>query len=602
MTTVYDTEFTTYLTGLFGSAFYTGTSASSKDVPHKYEVALDGRGFMLDGEPLIRSIPTLRTQNDDKEAGELSLNPEGLWRRSISEWHYGAGQEMYDDDEGQRQRFRASKGVDVWTPGKATLLPATSLVAAVNASAAVVQTVTTAAHLYYGDLQTVVRSDLATQTNVTGTPAANITSMVSVGSYVLVGYTGAGVYKIAAGATTGAAWMTDSVTPSVVGWAKGRVIVAVGNTLYNPTTAFSGSAALPTALFAHPDTAFSWVGVAEGTSWIYAGGTVGDKSMVYKTAVKADGTALDAPSVAGRLPDGETLTSIFGYLGVLVLGTSRGFRIAAANANGDLTIGSLVDIGVAVRAMFGRGTFVYFGWSNYDATSTGIGRMDLSTLTDGDNLVPAYASDLMATGQGTVGGIAYLGTLVFGVDTVGVYRQHATDLVASGTVETGTIRYGLTEDKVAVGAKAGFTGVGSVALELSVDGGDFEAIGASGAQERGVNFEMRATLTPASQVSPTFESMTLFAYPAPRGTLFLDLPLLVAEQVQTINGVIEHMNIDEVLDFIEDRFYSKVLITVQVGRRSYQGTLEQYRFEAASNAEEQLGAYNGRLPVSVKVV
>jgi hypothetical protein len=603
VTTVFDTEFTHYTTALFGAPFFTGTSASSPEVPHKYDVALDGRVFMLDGEPLWRTIPTLRTQNDDREAGELSLNPEGLWRRSSSSWEFGAGQEMYDDENAQRQRFRSSKGVDVWTPGKLTLLPDTTLQTSVSASATTVPIVSTAAHVYWADLNTVVRSDLTTETNVTGTPATAITSMVSVGSYVLVAYTGNGVYKIAAGATTGAAWMTDAVTPSLVGWAKGRVIICVGAAVYNPTTAFSGSAALPTALFTHPDSAFSWVGVADGTSFIYLGGTSGDKSTIYKTAVKADGTALDIPSVAGRLLDGETLTSIYGYHGVLILGTTEGFHIAAPNQAGDLTIGALVDLDVAVKTMFGRGNFVYFGWSNYDATSTGLGRMDLHTLTDGDNLVPAYASDLMATTQGTVAGIAYLGRLVFGINAVGVYKQAATDLVASGTISSGIIRYGLTEEKVVTGARAGFTGDGTVSLELAVDGGTFASIGASGAQERGVNFELRTTVTQAGgDVSPVLESITLYSYPAPQGTLMIDLPLLIAEEIETRQGGHEHMDIVSTLEFLQDRFLSKVLITIQVGKSVYQGTLEQYRFQGSNPAEEQVGAWCGTAPASVKVV
>ncbi len=604
MVTVYDTDFTNTLTGLFSSPFYTGTSATSAEVPEKYDVAFDGRGFMLDSAPAWRTIPTLRAQQDDREAAELSLNPEGLWRRSQSSWELGAGQVMYDDENSQRQRFRSSKGVDVWTPGRVTLLNDTELLDVVSPGADVVQVESTADHVYWADGQTVVRSDLTSQIDVTGTPATTITSMVSAGSYVLVGYTGNGVYKIAAGSGAASQYVTNAVTPSVVGWAKGRIIVCVDGSVYNPITAFTASAAaLPsTATFVHPDAEFRWVGVAEGTSWIYLGGVSGDKSTIYRTIIRADGTELDVPTMAGRLPAGEILTSMYGYLGVLFLGTTKGFRVAAPNGNGDLVIGSLVDIGAAVYGMEGQHTFVYFGWSNYDAGSTGLGRIDLSNLTDEDNLVPAYASDLMASTQGTVYGIACLNdTLVFGVNGVGAYKQ-ATTLVESGEIRTGILRYGITEEKVVTGARASVTGSGIATLELSVDGGTFASIGVDGAQERGIDYEVRTTLTRVGAESPTLASMTLYSYPAPKGTMFIDLAVIINEQVQTAQGIEQHMDIERTLDFIRDRWLTKVLVTLQVGAQTFQATLEQWKFDASHPAEEQRGAWNGIAPLSWKVI
>ena len=75
--------------------------------------------------------------------------------------------------------------------------------------------------------------------------------------------------------------------------------------------------------------------------------------------------------------------------------------------------------------------------------STGLGRIDLSNLTDEDNLVPAYASDLMAATQGTVYGIACIDdTLVFGVNGVGAYKQ-ATSLVESGVIQGGIVVFAM---------------------------------------------------------------------------------------------------------------------------------------------------------------
>lgn len=58
-----------------------------------------------------------------REAGEQTLG--GAWIRSQTSWHLGAGVDFYEPglEEGTRFRFNSSHGVDVWTPGRVTLLP-----------------------------------------------------------------------------------------------------------------------------------------------------------------------------------------------------------------------------------------------------------------------------------------------------------------------------------------------------------------------------------------------------------------------------------------------------------------------------------------------
>jgi len=60
------------------------------------------------------------------EPGEQAINPQGLWRRSQSSWHYGAGQIYSDTADAEPYRFRSSKGIDVWNRGKLSLLPDTT--------------------------------------------------------------------------------------------------------------------------------------------------------------------------------------------------------------------------------------------------------------------------------------------------------------------------------------------------------------------------------------------------------------------------------------------------------------------------------------------
>jgi hypothetical protein len=47
------------------------------------------------------------------QPGEGAINPQGLWRRSQSSWHYGAGQQYSDAADSEAFRFHESKGVNV---------------------------------------------------------------------------------------------------------------------------------------------------------------------------------------------------------------------------------------------------------------------------------------------------------------------------------------------------------------------------------------------------------------------------------------------------------------------------------------------------------
>jgi hypothetical protein len=92
-----------------------------------YDIAIGGQPFLLgasDKYPYQRQTATYRKQQFDntKEVGEQSF--EGWWLRSQSSFHNGAGINYLDPyvSENVQYRFFDSEGVDVWTPGQATLL------------------------------------------------------------------------------------------------------------------------------------------------------------------------------------------------------------------------------------------------------------------------------------------------------------------------------------------------------------------------------------------------------------------------------------------------------------------------------------------------
>lgn len=534
--------------------FYEGTGTSAL-VPYTWDAAVNGTPFMFDtryfGTDQFKrsSISLLKPQQATGSVNEDALNPADGIRAKVESWHHGAGQVYLDRPESDEYRFRTSKGIDPWTRWKASMQWDTAQ--RVSSSNTNVLLQPAGSRLYFSDGQALkyVTAITAspTVTTVTGTPAATVTSITSDGFTVWAAHTASGLYKT--DTSTGAASQlvtTALAADSVVGYVKGRLMLSKGNVLYNITD-LAGPAAVPSALFTHPNTSFVWVGFAEGQSVLYAAGHSGDKSLIYKTSIKADGTGLDIPTVAGELPDGEIVRSIGAYLGLILIGTDKGVWVAAQDSSGNLTINKVLVTSAAVKCFEGQDDFVWFGWSNYDATSTGLGRMDLRSDTKGADVVtPAYASDLMATAQGAVlSVVTFADSRVFSVSGSGVWAQ-TTDKVASAVIDGGLITHGMPDDKVALAITVTHEALaGQVAVALSTDSGPFETRGSSvtadststtlsAGSATGETFEIRHTLTRSSvdtTEGPVLTRSTLESNPAPGRGEFFTVAFLFYEKV-----------------------------------------------------------------------
>lgn len=84
--------------------------------------------------------------------------------------------------------------------------------------------------------------------------------------------------------------------------------------------------------------------------------------------------------------------------------------------------------------------------------------------------------------------------------------------------------------------------------------------------------------------------------------MFIDVPVLINEKVITVNNVTETMQIAETLEFLRDRFKTKVLVTGQIGTHVFQVTLEQFQFKGSQPAVSQIGEWNGTAPLALKVL
>jgi hypothetical protein len=371
-------------------------------------------------------------------------------------------------------------------------------------------------------------------------------------------------------------------------------MAANANVLYN---IISGTP--PAALYTHPNTNFTWVGFAAGQVSIYAAGFSGSKSLIYKTAVKADGSALDIPVVCGELPDGEIVRSISGYLGNLLIGTDLGFRFATVDASGNLNIGTRIVTSSAVQCFTPQANFVWFGWTNYDTSSTGLGRLDISHFTDQTDtsaLTPAYASDLMATTQNAVTSVVTFQTLrAFTVSGVGVFAE-ITNKVASGTMTTGNISYGVPDDKTTLYLDThcvSFPVGATISPALSTDTGAFvslstistmganQAVQVGTGQSRGGEFEIQYTLTRGTDVTaaPILNRWTLKSFPTTNdGTgETLQVPLLIGPRID-VHGEEYEYDVDYEINVIKGLRSSRKVTTLQELTTSYVGFVEDYRW------------------------
>ena len=499
---------------IFEDSFYTGATAISPQVPHPYDVAIGGHAYLIDreiGQFHHETIPILNQQQTVQSAsGEQTLSRQGFWFASVDGWHHGAGQQYQDRSDSDPARFRSSKGVNIWTKNELSLLQNT---ANKRASAN-----TNLKFLVVGSLIYVVDGNsLLFTADITGAPAwsdafiqageaAQPVSSVCTDGYNIYAALGSnGIHTTTRGAVVSTHF--NALQADLIDFVNGRIMAAAGDSIYNITAAGAAPAALFTRSPANTD--FRWVGFAAGPTHIYAAGFSGDKSLIYKTSIKPDGTALDAPSVAAELLDGEIVRSIQGYVNqFLLIGTDKGFRLALIDGNGNLQIGLLISINSPVRCFEPQGQYIWFGWTNYDGVSTGLGRMDPEVdVSPNNGLAAAYASDLMATAQGDVTSVVtFQSRRMFAVSGSGFWVEDLAVKVLTGSLDSGLISYGITDSKIAAFLDTRYrTLAGTHSVYIATEAGNFVAVGShspdlspeqfSLSQLKGEAFEIRNQFT-----------------------------------------------------------------------------------------------------------
>lgn len=566
----------------FDQSFYDGVSVTDA-VPWDFDCALDGYGFMIDwqhvnylglreGDYTAATSPVVRQQADTgTEPGEQTLDPSSPWRRASESWVMGAGQTWQDRKESDRTRFTTSKGINPWTLYQLSLLNGTER--AFQAGSSNQYLVLGADSLYWSDGQTLnYTSDGLASTNVA--MGAQITALASDGETIYVGADG-----ISYGTTSFTQWITDAVDG--VWFCNGRVIASAGPDLYNPTGDLGTPAGLSGQLSVTVPPTFSWVDAVSGSTFIYAAGFAGTQSTIYSIGLKADASALAAPQIAGTLLPGEIVRALVNYQGFIVACMDQGVRFASADpTSGALTFGDLIPTTSPVLCGTAWDRFVWTGLTNYDLMSSGLMRLDPLRFTD--QLTPAYASDLMASIQGSVTACAVFNDVMyFTVAGSGVWRDNGQP-VEEGTLTSGRITFDLPDIKNAlfvdllheplngevdvtmVVENTTTIVVGSSTLQDTVTSGLLEC-----GQRPGRWFTHTVTLKPAGDVSPVLNRVTFQAWPAPHRVKTIAVPLQFSEQFET-DDLIKAFDCAGAEQFVDNLCEEGRYVPFQYGQNSVQ--------------------------------
>ena len=420
-----------------------------------YEWAIAGQPFLgvaSDEFPLTRAFTASNKEQFDnqRDPGEQSL--QGWWLRSQRDFSGGAGITFLEpaDDERTMRRFSSSVGIDCWTPGEFKLLRSMSAGEASTGSCRAVSVVAGGTnYVYHTTNAKVYRSNGSTSTEITGWTGLP-SWLVSTGDGVF-GFHSSGIDFAAGSGTTAASLWTGAGSAGKGWWVKQRLIAAYGAALYE-LGGFTGGA-LPSALYTHPQSGWTWTAAVDSPGAILAAGYSGNSSTIYKFTVdEADGTlpALSAAVTVAELPVGEYVTGLFSYLGAyLVIGTNRGVRIGQVSDQGQVTYGPLTyQSSSPVEFFAGFDRFVFAGVKDSIDGKSGVIRLDLSDLDQTGRA--AWANDVSTGVTGTVEGVCLLGAsdrVCVGVAASGIYVTSASTLVSSGTLVTGQVRYNTLENK-----------------------------------------------------------------------------------------------------------------------------------------------------------
>jgi len=630
-----------------------------------YDVSFGTLPFFLgasDEFPYRRQTAPYRKQQIDQsnEPGEQSLS--NWWLRSQSSFHKGTGITYYDPSAGESvaYRFSDSKGVDVWTKGKVTLLKDT-----------------TSTHYITGQLRS------------NGRPSQTLRSIKWNSTSGVLLWDEYDVDKIAADGTlthfidyleagaepvrgicddgTNAYWISNAVagganklhmfkkpltgssantgdettmftatglviSNGVLEYVKDRVVMAVNNSVYEVST---GATSLPSPVYTHSDTDIVFSSITASGPAIYVAGYSGIQSSIFKFTLNSSGVmpTLTSAITAAEMPVGEVIHKIYYYLGYMMIGTNKGVRAAiVSDQDGSINYGPLiVETTQPVYDFAARDKYV---WATTKVgTNPGLIRINLGEEIE--TLRFAYANDIYksdVTGYTTTG-LAFIGDtgrLAFCTNAVGsttpdrgyIQLESATAYLSSGYIQTGYIRYATLEDKVfkTIHTNMDNTNGGLTVQSISKSGNEYTIANfnqGDGIEEIAVAYpqgvqeymSFRFTMTRSTTntaVTPIFSGYQLKALPAIARQRLIQYPVLCYDSETDKFGNQKgyegysffRINQIEVLESLGDT------IRVQDFRNgeTYLGVIEELNFINKTPPSSRFSGFGGVLLVTIRSV
>lgn len=398
-------------------------------------------------------------QDQEPEAGEQTLS--GWWLRSQASWHEGAGSLFPESSIGNNLRVAAtaayleSSNVDPWTPGELTLLKDTVAVAsAVARDVAVIpnQALHTVVVAQAGAVRRYTDLDAGTAiTDLYINGGVTFTQVVATELYWFAAGSDGNIYSGPVGAVTlsPSIWNLTGANltkPTRISWAKHRLWAVNGNKIYWLDYGVPGATA---ALYTHPSDSWNYTDIADSPGGVLFSGWGDGASHIQRVTLNVDNTVptMSGASTTAILPSDEKALRISSLTGSLVcILTNLGIRVAAVQSTGELQYGPLfmertTEVpSTAKPALTASGRF---WWASF-GDEPKMWRIDSSTEVDDG--VFAYASD-MECASNPVGITVRAGRVVTALSSGAVAYQHATRLVALGTIQTGRIRFRTDEFK-----------------------------------------------------------------------------------------------------------------------------------------------------------
>jgi hypothetical protein len=245
------------------------------------------------------------------------------------------------------------------------------------------------------------------------------------------------------------------LTNAVIEFTKERLILAANNKVYEFSTT---ATTLPTAVYTHPTDNFTYTSITSGGTAIYLTGYTNIQSTIQRFTLATNGAmpTLQSAITTAELPVGEIVFKISYYLGYMVIGTNQGVRVAQiSDSDGSIQYGPLIFEST-------QPVYDFAFRDRYIWAATGVeGQVGVTRIDLGQDLGALsfpYAWDLYNpndTAGNPTTSCAFIGDtnrLAFcnsgGVVNGSIYVESATELIETGYLRTGYIRYNTLESKI----------------------------------------------------------------------------------------------------------------------------------------------------------